>query len=130
MALRPFICEECVMLRRLPALVLLAATVLLCAAAVSAQNLVVSNARIIVGPGQTIERGAIVVTNGRISAVNAGAAPATPPGATVIDGTGLTVMAGFIDDHRHIVQGRGQGGAAQFLKEQAPTRMRELLEAG
>jgi imidazolonepropionase-like amidohydrolase len=106
-----------------------AAAAVLCAAGVSAQNLVVSNARIIVGPGQTIERGAIVVTNGRISSVNAGAAPATPPGATVIDGTGMTVVAGYIDDHRHILQGRGQG-VAQFLKDQAPTRMRELLEAG
>jgi len=117
------------MSRALTTRALAAAAAVLFAVSASAQNLVVSNARIIVGPGQTIERGAIVVTNGRISSVNAGAAPAAPPGATRIDGTGMTVIAGFIDDHRHILQGRGQG-VAQFLKDQAPTRMRELLEAG
>ena len=101
------------------------------AAAAAAQNLVISNARIIVGPGQTIERGAIVVTNGRITSVGAGQAPAAPAGATVIDGTGMTVIAGFIDDHRHIVQARGGGDAvATWLKDQAPLRMRELLESG
>src|ERR1017187_4580858 len=72
-----------------------------------AQNLVISNVRIIVGPGQTIEKGAVVITNGRISAVNAGAAPAPPAGAKVIDATGMTLMAGFIDDHRHIIQAGG-----------------------
>jgi len=101
------------------------------AGAAAAQNLVVSNARIIVGPGQTIENGSLVVTNGRITSVGPGAAPATPAGATVIDGTGMTLMAGFIDDHRHLIQGgRGAGGPEQFLADQAPTRMMELLEAG
>jgi imidazolonepropionase-like amidohydrolase len=99
------------------------------------QNLVITNARIIVGPGQTIERGALVIQNSRITSVNAGAAPATPPGAKVIDAAGMTVIAGFIDDHRHIMQGGGRGGRgpdaiAQWLKEQAPDRMRELLESG
>ena len=101
------------------------------ASGAAAQNLVISNARIIVGPGQTIERGAIVITNGRIASVTNGAAPATPAGAKVIDGTGMTVIAGFIDDHRHIIQGgRGAGGIATWLKDQAPDRMRELLESG
>src|SRR4051812_26638468 len=96
----------------------------------AAQNLVISNARIIVAPGQVIERGAIVVRDGRIASVAAGPAPAAPNGATVIDGTGMTVIAGYIDDHRHILQARGAEAVAKWMKEQAADRMRELLESG
>jgi imidazolonepropionase-like amidohydrolase len=98
----------------------------------AAQNLVISNVRVIIGPGQTIEKGAVVITNGRISAVNAGTAPAAPAGTKVIDATGMTLMAGFIDDHRHIIQagGRGPEAVAKWMTEMAPIRMRELLESG
>jgi imidazolonepropionase-like amidohydrolase len=96
----------------------------------AAQSLVISNARIIVGPGQVIERGAVVVNGGRIASVSAGTAPAAPNGAKVIDASGMTVMAGYIDVHRHIVQGRGLDAVAKWLTEQAPDRMRELLESG
>jgi imidazolonepropionase-like amidohydrolase len=99
------------------------------ATAAAAQNLVITNARIIVGPGQTIERGSIVVNNGRIASVSAGQVLTAPRGATTIDGTGMTVIAGYIDDHRHIIQGRGATLGA-WMKEQAPLRMRELLESG
>jgi imidazolonepropionase-like amidohydrolase len=117
-------------MRRLTALFLVLTFAMLGQAArAAAQNLVVTNARIIVRPGQTIEQGSIVVTNGRISSVGAGAPTGVPPGATTIDGRGMTVMAGFIDDHRHIIQGRGANVPA-WLKEQAPARMMELLESG
>ena len=114
----------------LPSLSLAVALALVTGA--SAQNLVISNARIIVGPGQTIEKGAIVIKDGRIASVNAGGAPATPKGARVIDATGMTVIAGFIDDHRHLIQagGRGPEAVSKWMTEQAPARMRELLESG
>ena len=99
------------------------------AGAASAQNLVISNARIIVGPGKVIERGTLVVRGGRIASVGAGAAPAAK-GTWVINGAGMTLIAGYIDDHRHIVQGRGPDAVAKFLKEDAAARMRELLESG
>ena len=76
-----------------------------------------------------IEKGTVVIQSGRIIAVTAGAA-AAPQGATVIDATGMTVIAGYIDDHRHIIQARGAEGVAKWMKEQAPDRMRELLESG
>jgi imidazolonepropionase-like amidohydrolase len=95
----------------------------------AAQNLVVENARIIAGPGKVIERGSVVVRDGRIASVGAGGA--APPGATVIDGAGMTVIAGYIDTHRHIVGARGAREAVdKWLAEQAPARMRELLESG
>src|SRR5579864_375922 len=81
------------------------------APAATAQNLVISNARIIVGPGQVIEAGSVQIRDGRIAAVTAGPAPAAPAGTRVIDGTGMTVIAGYIDDHRHLIQARGEGVA-------------------
>jgi imidazolonepropionase-like amidohydrolase len=94
------------------------------------QDIVISNARIIVGPGQVIENGAVVIRNGRIATVAPGTAPAAPAGTTVIDATGMTVIAGYIDDHRHIIQARGPENVAKWMKEQAADRMRELLESG
>jgi imidazolonepropionase-like amidohydrolase len=94
------------------------------AASVAAQDLVITNARVITGTGQVIERGSVVVRNGRIASVGAGAAAA--PGTQAIDVHGMTVMPGFIDGHRHII--RGESG--QWLKTEAADRMREFLEAG
>lgn len=90
----------------------------------SAQDLVISNVRIIVGNGQVIEQGSIVIRNGRIASVAGGAANA--PGARTIDARGMTAMPGFIDAHRHIMG----GNADQWFKEQAAARMQEFLEAG
>src|SRR5262245_9116146 len=68
-----------------------------------AQKLVITNARIIVGNGQVIEQGSILVRDGRIASVAPGAAPAAPAGTQTIDASGFTVMPGFIDAHRHLV---------------------------
>ncbi len=62
-------------------------------------------ARIVIDPATTIEKGTIVLRDGLISAVGADVKP--PPDAEVIDGTGLTVYAGFIDAHTNL----GMAGA-------------------
>lgn len=67
------------------------------------QDIAVTNARIIVGNGDVIESGTIVIRNGRITSVSAGSTPTR--GLTTIDATGLTAMPGFIDAHRHINTG-------------------------
>ena len=92
----------------------------------SAQNLVISNARIIVGDGLVIEKGAVVVKDGKITSVTPGAPSGAASGSTRINGTGMTVMAGFIDVHRHLIYGPPD----RYFAEQAADRMRELLEAG
>jgi imidazolonepropionase-like amidohydrolase len=91
----------------------------------AAQDLVIVNARVIDGKGGVIERGSVVVRAGKIISVSEGAA-ATVQGAQTINAQGRTLMPGFIDAHRHIVQ----GDAAQWLRERAPAQMREFLDAG
>ena len=98
----------------------------LAATTVSAQNLVISNARIVVGDGQVIEKGSVVVKDGKIASVAAGAPSGAASGSTKINGAGMTVIAGFIDVHRHLIY----GPADRYFTEQATDRMRELLEAG
>src|SRR3982751_1078657 len=67
----------------------------------AAQSLVITNARIIDGNGGVIPRGSVVIRNGRIASVAAG--NATEAGARQLDARGMTVMPGFIEDHRHVI---------------------------
>jgi imidazolonepropionase-like amidohydrolase len=83
----------------------------------SAQDLTITNARIIAANGSVIERGSIIVRAGNIVSVAPGA-PSTA-GGTIVDARGMTAMPGFIDAHRHINTGPGE-------KQQ----MQALLEAG
>jgi imidazolonepropionase-like amidohydrolase len=65
-----------------------------------AQDIAITNARVIVGNGQLLDDATIVVRDGRITEVASGRVGTS--GLTTIDGTGLTAMPGFIDAHRHI----------------------------
>lgn len=56
---------------------------------------VIQNARIVTVTGPVIERGSVVVSNGKIAAV--GETVSAPAGATVIDASGLSVYPGMID---------------------------------
>ena len=100
------------------------AVVLFLAVGASAQNLVITNARVLDGTGKVIERGTVVVRDGKIASVSANAPPAGA--GRTIDAGGKTVMPGFIDAHRHLVQ----GNPAQWLAQQAPRQFQEFLEAG
>ena len=82
-----------------------------------AQDVAITNARVIVGSGQVIESGTIIVRGGRIVSVGAGAVPTQ--GLRTIDAKGMSAMPGFIDSHKHV-----SNGAA------AADQMRSLLEAG
>jgi imidazolonepropionase-like amidohydrolase len=59
----------------------------------------VTNATIITATHGTIEKGTIIIRNGKIAAI--GKDLAIPAGAQVIDGTGKYVMPGIIDAHSH-----------------------------
>jgi len=83
----------------------------------AAQDLVITDARIIVGNGTVIDRGTIVIRNGKIASASANGGSVA--GLQTIDAHGMTAMAGFIDAHRHINTGPNE-------KKQ----MQELLDAG
>jgi len=98
-------------------LVRIAAAAALLPAISQAQELTITNARIIVGNGDVIESGSLVVKGGRIASIAAGK-PAQTAGR-VVDAHGGSLMPGFIDAHRHIT-----------LRPDAKTEMQKLLEAG
>lgn len=95
----------------------LTSLLLLSIAATFAQDLTITNVRIIGPNASVIERGSIVVRGGKIASVAAGAPAATA--GRVIDAKGMSAMPGFIDAHRHINTGPNE-------KQQ----MQALLEAG
>jgi imidazolonepropionase-like amidohydrolase len=84
-------------------------------ASLQAQDLTITNARIVAANGAVIERGSIVVRGGRIVSVAAGA-PTTTSG-TIVDAKGMTAMPGFIDAHRHINTGPNEKAQMQAQLE-------------
>jgi imidazolonepropionase-like amidohydrolase len=104
-------------MKRLLVLVCVTVWGLATSSAAAAQDVAITNARIIVGSGQVIESGTLVVRGGKIVSVTAGAAPTQ--GLQTIDAKGMSAMPGFIDSHKHVNNG-----------ETAAGQMRSLLEAG
>jgi imidazolonepropionase-like amidohydrolase len=81
----------------------------------AAQDLTITNARIVVANGTVIERGSIVVRGGKIVSAAAGAPSATS--GQVIDAKGMSAMPGFIDAHRHINTGPNEKAQMQAQLE-------------
>ena len=85
------------------------------AGSAAAQDIAITNVRIIVGSGPVIESGTIVVRGGRIASAGAGAA--NTQGLRVIDGRGMTAMPGFIDGHKHVNPGPNEKAQMQSILE-------------
>ncbi len=91
-----------------PALVLLLFLFVMSAPVISQQYLndqysnvyAITNTKIVVGDGNIIENGTLLIKDGLISAV--GDEVVIPEDAIVIDGTELTVYPGFIDAHTNL----------------------------
>jgi imidazolonepropionase-like amidohydrolase len=96
-------------------LIALVCLMLAALAPVYAQDITITNARIVVANGTVIERGYIVVRGGKIAAVGAGQ-PAAAAGR-VIDAKGMSAVPGFIDAHRHINTGPNEKAQMQALLE-------------
>ncbi len=95
----------------------LGAVGLLAPSLVAAQDAAITNVRVIVGDGEVIDAGTIIIRDGRIASVSTGRT--NTQGLETIDADGMTAMAGFIDAHKHI--GTNDNEAAQ---------MQALLESG
>ena len=84
----------------------------------AAQNVAITNVRIVVGSGAVYENGTIIVRDGKIATVTGGAVQ-LPQGLATIDGKGMSAMPGFIDGHKHLNDGPN-----------AKAWMQSMLEAG
>ena len=94
-----------------------------------AQDLVITDARIIDGAGGTIEQGFVVIRAGRIASVSEGATDASA--AVRINAAGMTVMPGLIDTHRHVIGAvDSEQSLEAWLDEQAPAAMYAYLVGG
>src|SRR4029077_5728175 len=80
-----------------------------------AQDLAITNVRVIVGSGSVINSGTIIVRGGRIASVSAG--QANTQGLRVIDGRGMSALPGYIDAHKHINTGPDEKAQMQSLLE-------------
>ena len=80
----------------------------------AAQDVAITNARVIVGSGQVIESGTIIVRGGKIVSVTAGAAPTQ--GLRTLDAKGMSAMPGFIDGHKHVANGENAAAQAPTVK--------------
>lgn len=74
--------------------------VLACAVSLQAQTIAITNGRVHTVSGAPIERGTVVIENGKITAV--GANVAVPAGARVIDAAGKVVTPGLLDSHTNV----------------------------
>jgi len=113
------------------AIVAFSGAVAIAAAPQGAVPYAITGATVIVRPGTTIEGATVVIRDGLIEAV--GADVVAPAGAQVIDGTGMTVYAGWIDAYSTIAlrqqaaaqpQQRPGGGAPG--QRPAPTQEPEI----
>jgi len=81
----------------------------------AAQDVAITNVRIIAGNGPIVPSGTIVVRGGKI--VSASAGTASTQGLKVIDGKGMSALPGYIDAHKHINTGPDEKAQMQSLLE-------------
>lgn len=98
----------------------------------TAQDLLITNARIIDGAGQTIEHGSVLIADGRIVSVTQEDIDAL--GALEIDASGMTVMPGLINTHWHVLSGvspaSSDAAIDQYIEDVVADLLESLLERG
>lgn len=84
------------------------------ASSASAQVTAFVGGRILDGTGQVIERGTIVVRDGRVVQVGPQASVTVPAGATQVNISGKTVVPGLINAHGHLAATQGLRSSPEF----------------
>ncbi len=104
------------MLPRMPTLLFVLWSVLMLAGAPLAQAQVTAfvGGRVIDGTGQVIERGTVVIRDGRILQVGPVSGIAIPEGATRVDVSGKTLMPGLVNAHGHVAATSGLRSGPEF----------------
>jgi imidazolonepropionase-like amidohydrolase len=101
-----------------------AALVLLASLAGAAEVAIVGGTILTASPQGTIEKGTVLIRDGKIAAV--GTNVAVPPGARVIDAAGRYVIPGIIDCHSHTaVEGNVNEGSESVTAE---VRIADVLD--
>ncbi len=97
----------------------------------SAQNVVITNARIIDGTGRVIEQGSVVVEGGRITSVSEGVIAQRE---LEIDVQGMTVMPGLIDSHTHLLlkarRLHEEAERSRWMSDELPSNLAAYLANG
>ena len=101
-------------------LVVLAMTAL----AQEGQEILIRNATIMTASHGTIEKGSILVRNGKIAAVGKSAEIKGSPKATVIEAAGMYVTPGFVDSHSHTALDAINEGSVSVT---SMVRMRDVI---
>jgi imidazolonepropionase-like amidohydrolase len=90
-------------------------------------DLAINNARILDGTGRVIERGSILIADGRIAAIT----DAPQDALRTIDAAGTTAMPGLIDTHVHLITGPApKSYACDAVIDHLDESMRNLLRRG
>ena len=76
-----------------------------------------TSARLIVGNGDTIESGTMVVRDGRIEAIGSSESVTVPEDASTVDLSGRTVTPGLVNAHGHVNNVRGLEADPSFYTE-------------
>ena len=100
-------------------------------------TIAIRQARILDGLGRRLERGTLVIEDGRITAVGPDEDIRVPRGTRRIDGRGLTVLPGLIDCHVHLCLGAEADVVAAVERDSSTLTLlkaaelaRRTLEAG
>jgi len=97
----------------------------------SAQTTAFVGGRLILGGGEVIERGTLIVTDGRITAVGPADRVTIPQAATRIDATGKSIMPGLINAHGHVAATQGLRSSPEFYtRENLLSQLRTYASYG
>jgi imidazolonepropionase-like amidohydrolase len=94
----------------------------------NAQDLLITNARVIDGAGRTIESGSILIADGRVVSVNSG--DIDPGGVVRVDARGMTAMPGMINTHWHLLSGVSDEDVDRRIEDTVAPLLESLLARG
>lgn len=115
--------------RQLGALALVA--ILLTPAAAAAQTTALVGARLVDGTGGVIERGTLLLRDGRIAAVGPVDAVPIPAGATRVELPGRTILPGLVNAHGHVAPTRGlETVPASYTRDNLLRQLRTYADYG